>query len=316
MELLPFAENLYRRFPEEFIALGMPGLEDIYDLRPNGTWSRHINETPMEKTVEITIRRWQVPTLQPPQGGPFAPTYAPQPCYPQVNPWAAQQALAPYAAPTSLPHHPCPFSMPCGYPQGLQQPCGLPNHQISSLVPASPEVDDQASAQLLRLEAQLSAVKSQMEAAVKAQQARIQSHQASGAMSSGSRHGAGDQFSRVPSRAGDRGASSQDPVDLDNTNDLRSRRHVAQLQIMTTPKDKVVDKKPEAAVVKLEAETTHEDEAGESSAKMLDGSAKASKEKEKDDRIRPKVSVNTVRVAPSAMDPASPRSPGRYSVWK
>jgi len=312
MELLPFAENLYRRFPEEFIALGMPGLEDIYDLRPNGTWSRHINETPMEKTVEITIRRWHMPTLQPPQGGPFAPSYAPQQLYPQANPWAAQQAMA-YAAPPSLPHHPCAFAMPCGYPQGLQQQCGIPSQHISSL---SPEVDDQASVQLLRLEAQLSAVKSQMEAAVKAQQARIHSHQAASAMSSGSRHAVGDQLARVSSRVADRGASSQDPVDLDNTNDLRSRRHVAQLQIMTTPKDKAVDKKPEATVLKLEAETTHDDEAVESSAKMLEGSAKASKEKEKDDRIRPKVSVNTVRVAPSAMDPASPRSPGRYSVWK
>lgn len=64
-ELLPFAENIYRRFPEEFIALGMPGLEQIFDLRSNGSRTRRISETPVEKTVSITIRRWQPPAMPP-----------------------------------------------------------------------------------------------------------------------------------------------------------------------------------------------------------------------------------------------------------
>lgn len=64
-ELLVYAENFYRRFPEEFLALGAPGLEEIFDLRPHGTRSRRISETPAEKTVEITIRRWQAPSLMP-----------------------------------------------------------------------------------------------------------------------------------------------------------------------------------------------------------------------------------------------------------
>merc|ERR1712039_125199 len=33
------------------------------------------------------------------------------------------------------------------------------------------------------------------------------------------------------------------------------------------------------------------------------------------ERSRPKT-VSTLRVAPSAMDPESPRSPGKYSAWK
>jgi len=60
-ELLQYAENLYRRFPEEFLALGAPGLEEIYDLRPNGTWTRCIQETHSEKIVEIKLHRWQRP---------------------------------------------------------------------------------------------------------------------------------------------------------------------------------------------------------------------------------------------------------------
>eukprot|EP00404_Azadinium_spinosum_P018290 CAMPEP_0180503258 /NCGR_PEP_ID=MMETSP1036_2-20121128/45927_1 /TAXON_ID=632150 /ORGANISM="Azadinium spinosum, Strain 3D9" /LENGTH=92 /DNA_ID=CAMNT_0022512255 /DNA_START=28 /DNA_END=302 /DNA_ORIENTATION=- len=63
-ELLTYAENLYRRFPEEFVALGMPGLEEAFDLRPSGTWSRRIVDTPVEKTVEITMRRWEAPQMQ------------------------------------------------------------------------------------------------------------------------------------------------------------------------------------------------------------------------------------------------------------
>jgi len=60
-EFAQYAENLYRRFPEEFLALGAPGLEEIYDLRPNGTWTRSIQETPMEKIIEVKLQRWHQP---------------------------------------------------------------------------------------------------------------------------------------------------------------------------------------------------------------------------------------------------------------
>lgn len=85
-ELLTYAENFYRRFPEEFIALGAPGLEEIFDLRSHGTRSRRISESPTEKTVEITIRRWQAPALMPPApslplfgGGSFQAAGCPYP---------------------------------------------------------------------------------------------------------------------------------------------------------------------------------------------------------------------------------------------
>mmetsp|Transcript_66188 Transcript_66188/g.191814 ORF Transcript_66188/g.191814 Transcript_66188/m.191814 type:complete len:497 (-) Transcript_66188:45-1535(-) len=87
-ELLPYAENLYRRFPEEFIALGMPGLENVFDLRPCGTWTRSIRETPLEKTVEITIRRWSSP--------PSAMPGMAQ-CWPQAPSWCPAQPGAPAA---------------------------------------------------------------------------------------------------------------------------------------------------------------------------------------------------------------------------
>lgn len=74
-ELLTFAENIFRRFPEEFLTLGAPGLEQIFDLRPDGSRSRRISETPSEKTVEITIRRWQPASLSPMLN--YMPSYPP-----------------------------------------------------------------------------------------------------------------------------------------------------------------------------------------------------------------------------------------------
>lgn len=56
--LLVYAENIYRRFPEEFTALGKPGLEDVFDLRPEGPRLCRITETPLQKSVEVTIWRW------------------------------------------------------------------------------------------------------------------------------------------------------------------------------------------------------------------------------------------------------------------
>eukprot|EP00913_Durusdinium_trenchii_P024977 g23443.t1 len=88
-ELNIYAENILRRFPEEFMALGAPNLEenpaifrfDIYDLRPNGTWSRKMVESSAEKTIEITMRRWS-------GGNAFVPGYP-------MGPMAIPQPLAP-----------------------------------------------------------------------------------------------------------------------------------------------------------------------------------------------------------------------------
>jgi hypothetical protein len=52
--LLIYAENIFRRFPEEFIALGCPNLEKEFDLK-NAT--RRLAETSGSKTVEICLHR-------------------------------------------------------------------------------------------------------------------------------------------------------------------------------------------------------------------------------------------------------------------
>mmetsp|Transcript_8014 Transcript_8014/g.17886 ORF Transcript_8014/g.17886 Transcript_8014/m.17886 type:complete len:367 (-) Transcript_8014:55-1155(-) len=54
-ELQGYAENIWKRFPEEFIALGSPGLEDHFILR-NGHAHR-ITDTSAQKVIEIVLRR-------------------------------------------------------------------------------------------------------------------------------------------------------------------------------------------------------------------------------------------------------------------
>ena len=52
--LLIYAENIFRRFPEEFIALGSPNLENEFELK-NAT--RRLAQTSGSKTVEICLPR-------------------------------------------------------------------------------------------------------------------------------------------------------------------------------------------------------------------------------------------------------------------
>mmetsp|Transcript_55127 Transcript_55127/g.102079 ORF Transcript_55127/g.102079 Transcript_55127/m.102079 type:complete len:369 (+) Transcript_55127:54-1160(+) len=54
-ELQGYAENIWKRFPEEFIALGSPGLEDNFILR-NGHAHR-ITDTSAQKVIEIVLQR-------------------------------------------------------------------------------------------------------------------------------------------------------------------------------------------------------------------------------------------------------------------
>lgn len=123
-EMLIYAENLWRRFPEEFVALGMPNLEHVFDLRPDGTKTRRIFETATEKTIEITIRRR--PYLQgqggagtlynncPPAGGagtlysncpvPQLPHSLPQSLGPQLpGLWGAPPQMATGLLPAGVP---------------------------------------------------------------------------------------------------------------------------------------------------------------------------------------------------------------------
>eukprot|EP00435_Cladocopium_sp_Y103_P058190 s221_g20.t1 len=89
-ELHIYAENILRRFPEEFMALGAPNLEEIYDLRPNGTWSKKMVESSAEKTIEITMRRWSAGN---PYAGPPMPSYSPYAMYGGVAVAPPQQAV-------------------------------------------------------------------------------------------------------------------------------------------------------------------------------------------------------------------------------
>merc|ERR1719387_1866091 len=110
VELLPYAENFFRRFPEEFITLGAPGLEEVFDLRTNGTWSRKIQETPMEKTVTINIQRWppgaamSFPQAHPGPSPQLQAAYLQQQAayMPQGSPYTASW---PAAHPTAGPQH-------------------------------------------------------------------------------------------------------------------------------------------------------------------------------------------------------------------
>lgn len=52
--LLVYAENIFRRFPEEFIALGCPRLDEDYSL-PHAT--RRITDMGATKSFEITLRK-------------------------------------------------------------------------------------------------------------------------------------------------------------------------------------------------------------------------------------------------------------------
>lgn len=171
IELMVYAENLYRRFPEEFIALGMPGLEEAFDLRPNGTWSRRVLETPQEKTVEITIRRWP--------GGPGLG--GARSMHPQMY------AASPYAA--ALPPHPVPqpqapwmngYPSPSGpYPgQGMSYGSFPPPHHppyvgaTAGAAASNSSMEEQANRQLTRLESALATLKPQIEALLVAQAPR------------------------------------------------------------------------------------------------------------------------------------------------
>mmetsp|Transcript_48763 Transcript_48763/g.136440 ORF Transcript_48763/g.136440 Transcript_48763/m.136440 type:complete len:398 (+) Transcript_48763:65-1258(+) len=180
-EMLPFAENFYRRFPEEFVALGMPGLEDLFDLRVDGSRSRRIYETPMEKKVEVTIRRWPVPhpaanghvTPQAPsmQGWanrqwqfgscctpPVAPYMAPPPIGPMAGGAAFCSAYLGY--PSSAPYATMPMA-PMQPPP--PQPPPRPTESEIDMATTS-AAEDRATARLVRLEAALTALKPQVEA--------------------------------------------------------------------------------------------------------------------------------------------------------
>jgi len=363
-DLLPYAENLYRRFPEEFVALGMPGLEEIFDLRLNGSWTRRMVESPTEKTVEITIRRWQTSTPVIPQSGLHHPalwsSMGPQ-CQQQVfgmyPPQQVPGIYPPQQVPgmTGLPGCTSPMSQMytrgstqvTGYPsptppppthghmQGWSQPncCGV-NNSAS---------DDQSTARLVRLESALSALKPQIEALLTAQ-ARVQpqapppslsvppvpapavvpQRPAASVVAEESQTIPAPQAQSVPVQSQHHPApqsavqqifsSSASGMGLldshEGENELRTRRNMMQLQIQTTPKEKLLDKlKTQSGTVKV----IQPAETAAPQVQPLQDEVKTKAPPPKEERQRPRVSA--VRVAPSANDPVSPRSPGRFTPW-
>lgn len=326
----------------------MPGLEEVFDLRPNGTWSRRMQESPMEKTVEITIRRWQPASLSLSHALPTSyPGCAPQ--LSSVGSFAPYHLAAAAQAHSCWPQHqqPPPYSAPAhsGWPQHQQPP------PYSAPAAQNQSAEEQAATmRLSRLECALSAMKPQIEALLVAQQPKSHSHipvlapgSAGAAVpakpsvdetspSVAARTAAGMYVSddgMVLTTAGVSGQPELKRSETANTSssqsdafELRSRRNMVTLQIQTTPKDKRQEKKMKAAtappaVVKIGHEGDSE---GQASAEEAGGRASGEDvktERPKDaPKQRPAVQVQTLRIAPSAMDPESPRSPGRYSAWK
>lgn len=56
-EMLEYAENLFRRFPEEFILLGAPQLEDHFVMHKDGGWRHSVVDTESAKVIEIVLPR-------------------------------------------------------------------------------------------------------------------------------------------------------------------------------------------------------------------------------------------------------------------
>jgi len=56
-ELQGYAENIWRRFPEVFISLGSPDVEDVFELHGEGKWSHRVIDTTSEKVIEIVLCR-------------------------------------------------------------------------------------------------------------------------------------------------------------------------------------------------------------------------------------------------------------------
>jgi len=56
-ELQGYAENIWRRFPEVFISLGSPDVEDVFELHGEGGWSHRVIDTRSEKVIEIVLCR-------------------------------------------------------------------------------------------------------------------------------------------------------------------------------------------------------------------------------------------------------------------
>jgi len=209
---------------------------------------------------------------------------------------------------------------------------------------AAPQAEDPvATARLTRLESALSALKPQIEALLVAQMAAVRHAPEAQAKAAPppvttapapSASGAANSMGNRPTllqidtgvHAAAAAASLQAPASAPSaptdglSNKLKDRRAVGNLQIQTVPAIK-----PQEPPVLLQPTAVKPNENGDSDGRASSADIVADSRAESrgktmygsdEGRKRPAVNINAIRVAPSALDPASPRSPGRFSAWK
>ncbi|CAK0794748.1 unnamed protein product, partial [Prorocentrum cordatum] len=311
-QLLLYAENFYRRFPEEFLALGAPGLEDIYDLRLHGTRCRRIVETPSERIVEIAIRRW-AHTLVPAgpayahspfaghQGCPHAPaSYGHPGCaaYPQ-HPACAGGLAAPSSAVAEGLGAAAPFAQAgaAGPGDGHQRHGAGPPQQ-----PGHWALDAAASAQLSRLEAAVQLLQPQLDMLVgQVGEPRAQP---------------GAQAAESAASPSPDSAAGAEPGEAANS--MRLRRQLGQLHINSSR-----PAPSSQAVVELQAQgpvhpvPERAEEKGAAARPRAEPAVDVTAAPESHGSRAPRpANVRPMRLARDAEDPESPRSPGRFSAWK
>ncbi|CAK9089056.1 Uncharacterized protein SCF082_LOCUS42035 [Durusdinium trenchii] len=290
-ELNIYAENILRRFPEEFMALGAPNLEDIYDLRPNGTWSRKMVESSAEKTIEITMRRWSGGNAFVP-GYPMGPMAIPQPLAP---PQALRPPLSSSVAASACCEEAWSAAAAAARFQGA-----MPTASVNAV--NTQALDDQANQRLGRLEGALLALKPQIEAMV-AIQSKLTTQVPNHANSN--------------PQAAPRGAQTPGAeLKGDESQELRLRRNLDKLQINTAPGEKSRPQVQAAPVQQVPAPAPLQVPAQNHQAEA----AQPADEKPKVKVARPTVEIPARVEIPSrsmnSTDPQSPRSPGRFSAWK
>jgi len=292
-ELLPFAENFYRRFPEEFVALGMPGLEQVYDLRTDGTRSRTFCETQTEKTIAITIHRWQAPHLPPPVAAPppmqhpygHAASYGHAAPYGQAPSYGAWQMPAypyPYAADNSQPMRPYePAWNNACHPQGTPIGTSPPAQQNAAAHQHLVKDNRAVEAQIARLESTIALLMPQIEAAAISRQ-EVQANLAN------------QPRPRPPGTPGSAADNVDGLLSPSPISPLRNRRDVKQLQITPPVKEKSGEEvQPQIVQPQREPAPIITNVRREAPPRIL-----------------------ATRMVPNAGDPESPRSPGKFSVWK
>lgn len=283
------------------MALGAPNLEEIYDLRPNGTWSKKMVESSAEKTIEITMRRWSA-------GNPYAgpPT--------MVSPYAMHGGFA-AAPPQAVWSSANAAAAAARYTQGVTGGVAasvppVPTPSNTSQVQA---LDEQANQRLGRLESALLALKPQIEAMV-----AIQSKQLTASSNN------------LPAPRGTiaMGVCQSPTADkAEDAPELRLRRNLDKLQINTAPGDKAGGRQATAAQPLQPLQPQPQPvpvQPPKESAPSPNHQAEVPDEAEKSvrslkvSRLTVEIPLRTPGEIPlrSSTDPQSPRSPGRFSAWK